>query len=118
LVERRAPNVYRGSLVILIAQARCVLGDYAAMAHWARKLFAERSAFPFTPASFRLDPRFSTGIDAPEIQTLLKEFASLDQPANAATATAISEKSLVVLPLENLSPEPENAFFTDGMHAE
>jgi len=30
----------------------------------------------------------------------------------------VSEKSLVVLPLENLSPDPENAFFTDGMHAE
>jgi len=30
----------------------------------------------------------------------------------------VNEKSLVVLPLENLSPDPENAFFTDGMHAE
>jgi TolB-like protein/tetratricopeptide (TPR) repeat protein len=30
----------------------------------------------------------------------------------------VNDKSLVVLPLENLSPDPENAFFTDGMHAE
>jgi TolB-like protein/tetratricopeptide (TPR) repeat protein len=30
----------------------------------------------------------------------------------------VNERSLVVLPLENLSPDPENAFFTDGMHAE
>jgi TolB-like protein len=38
-------------------------------------------------------------------------------PARAPTPV-INEKSLVVLPLENLSPDPENAFFTDGMHAE
>jgi TolB-like protein/tetratricopeptide (TPR) repeat protein len=30
----------------------------------------------------------------------------------------VDERSLVVLPLENLSPDPENAFFTEGMHAE
>jgi TolB-like protein/tetratricopeptide (TPR) repeat protein len=29
-----------------------------------------------------------------------------------------ADKSLVVLPLENLSPDPENAFFTDGLHTE
>ena len=32
--------------------------------------------------------------------------------------SARADKSVVVLPLENLSPDPENAFFTDGMHAE
>jgi TolB-like protein len=30
----------------------------------------------------------------------------------------VHAKSLAVLPLENLSPEPENAYFTEGMHAE
>ncbi|MSU24248.1 MAG: tetratricopeptide repeat protein [Opitutus sp.] len=39
-------------------------------------------------------------------------------PTAEKPAPAISDKSLVVLPLENLSPDPENAFFTDGMHAE
>ncbi len=39
-------------------------------------------------------------------------------PVPSLAAPAASEKSLVVLPLENLSPDPENAFFTDGMHAE
>jgi TolB-like protein len=38
-------------------------------------------------------------------------------PAQAPTPN-VNERSLVVLPLENLSPDPENAFFTDGMHAE
>lgn len=39
-------------------------------------------------------------------------------PASAPPAAAASEKSLVILPFENLSPDPANAFFTDGMHAE
>jgi TolB-like protein len=39
-------------------------------------------------------------------------------PIGAAAALSISDKSLVVLPLENLSPDPENAFFTDGIHSE
>jgi TolB-like protein len=36
----------------------------------------------------------------------------------SAVASAKAEKSLVVLPLENLSPDPENASFAEGMHAE
>jgi TolB-like protein len=36
----------------------------------------------------------------------------------SASSPAAADKSLVVLPLENLSPDPDNAFFTDGMHAE
>ncbi len=43
--------------------------------------------------------------------------AAASTPTQAPTPN-VSEKSLVVLPLENLSPDPENAFFTDGMHAE
>ncbi len=44
---------------------------------------------------------------------------TVEKSAPAPTApAAISDKSLVVLPLENLSPDPENAFFTDGMHHE
>ena len=40
---------------------------------------------------------------------------------SSLTATeipAIDDKSVAVLPLENLSPDPENAFFTDGIHSE
>ena len=46
------------------------------------------------------------------------------KPSNSASAAAANEKSapgdksLVVLPLENLSPDPDHAFFTDGMHSE
>jgi serine/threonine protein kinase/tetratricopeptide (TPR) repeat protein len=37
---------------------------------------------------------------------------------SAATLTALPEKSIAVLPLENLSPEKENEFFAAGVHDE
>jgi len=52
------------------------------------------------------------------------ESVSNQRPEAAAAPKSVpppipeDEKSLVVLPLENLSTDPENAFFTDGMHAE
>jgi len=115
LVSGRAANVYRGSLVIQIAQARCLLGDYSAMAIWVRKLFAEKSAIPFTSASFALDPRFSGGLDAPEIRALLQEFAVL----TAVSAPAkIDDKSVAVLAFANLSDDKANEYFSDGISEE
>ncbi len=113
LVSGRVANVYRGSLVIQLAQARCLLGDYSAMATWVRKLFAEKSAFPFTPASFALDPRFSSGLDAPEIRALLQEFAAL-APAQARS----DDKSVAVLAFANLSDDKANEYFSDGISEE
>ncbi|MEP7310949.1 MAG: toll/interleukin-1 receptor domain-containing protein [Pseudomonadota bacterium] len=87
LVKGRAPNVYRGRLVVSIAQTYGALGDYPNMAIWLRKLFAEPSTTPLTPASLRIDPRFNAAISAPEIQALMKEFSHLDvQTAKAANA--------------------------------
>jgi len=39
-------------------------------------------------------------------------------PRFAATALAVPEKSIAVLPFSNLSKEPENAFFADGVQDE
>ena len=46
--------------------------------------------------------------------------ASVTAPATVpvANATAISNKSIAVLPFENLSDEKQNAFFTDGVQDE
>jgi len=38
--------------------------------------------------------------------------------APAATAPAVPEKSIAVLPFDNLSRDPDNAFFTDGVQDE
>ncbi len=64
-------------------------------------------------------PRASPPPAAPAPMTKTGETKSGAASASPTAAVpAANEKSLVVLPLENLSPDPENAFFTDGMHAE
>jgi ATP/maltotriose-dependent transcriptional regulator MalT len=87
LLRERAPNVYGGRLVAVITQVYAALGDGAATGVWLRKLFAEPCNAPLTPASFRLDPRFNSMMHAPEIQALLKEFASLDRPVAPTPAS-------------------------------
>ena len=120
LVGGRAPNVYRGPVVLLLAQTRGVLGDYSAMAPWVRKLFAEYSANPFTPASFSHDARFSTALAAPEIAALLKEFAQLDLPVagKSEVSAPIDLKSVAVLAFANLSDDKGNEYFSDGISEE
>jgi TolB-like protein/Tfp pilus assembly protein PilF len=49
--------------------------------------------------------------------------AAASPPAQASLvdtplASAVSERSIAILPFENLSSEPENAYFTDGIHDE
>ena len=44
--------------------------------------------------------------------------ASSAPTATPLTTTAASEKSIAVLPFENLSRDPDNAFFTDGVQDE
>jgi TolB-like protein/Flp pilus assembly protein TadD len=79
---------------------------------------------PPTPrASLRHNPVFRSIRATPEFQRWMEsapapEEKKENKPTGAAPAPPVNEKSLVVLPLENLSPDPENAFFTDGMHIE
>ena len=120
LVKGRAPSIYRGSLVMTIAQAYAVLGDSGPLAFWLRKLLAEPSQFPFTPASIRVDPRFASVAKAPEIQAMLKEFAALDHPVEqqAAIKPIVDDKSVAVLAFANLSDDKGNEYFSDGISEE
>jgi TolB-like protein/Flp pilus assembly protein TadD len=120
LVKGRLPSIYRGSLVMTIAQTYAVLGDYSQLAPWLRKLFAEPSQFPFTPASLRLDPRFAAAVEAPEIQSLLREFSGLDVPVVLVPAPpAVADtKSVAVLAFANLSDDKGNEYFSDGISEE
>jgi len=127
LLKGRPPTLYRGPLVVPIAQAYSELGDFANLAFWLRKLFSEPSQFPFTPASVRIDPRFASATEAPEIQALLREFASLDQPATPAPSSlslppsgppTADQKSVAVLAFANLSDDKNNEYFSDGISEE
>src|SRR5216110_3523304 len=71
------------------------------------------TAAPFTPALLRLDPMFDPLRNDSRFQELVA-------PAGTALATPsqIPEKSIAVLPFENRSSDPENAFFTDGVQDE
>src|SRR5580693_3413141 len=40
------------------------------------------------------------------------------RPSEAATSSSISTKSIAVLPFDNLSRDPDNAFLADGMQDE
>jgi TolB-like protein/DNA-binding winged helix-turn-helix (wHTH) protein/Flp pilus assembly protein TadD len=53
---------------------------------------------------------------APTGQSVVTTVTAL--PPAASVARGSSRLRLAILPFENLSPEPENAFFTDGMHEE
>lgn len=66
---------------------------------------------PLTPALLQLDPMFDVLRNDPRFQKLVK---AAKEPA----ATTISAKSIAVLPFENLSRDPDNGFFTDGVQDE
>ncbi len=59
-------------------------------------------------------------VSAPSVAQPPSDLSAGSSAKASATAegSAKADKSVVVLPLENLSPDPENAFFTDGIHAE
>ena len=95
----------------------------------AAKLLSDRrveglSYLPPVPqAALKLNPVFEPIRATPEFQRLIAAApapnpSSSPSPKAATAAPVISEKSLAVLLLENLSPDPENAFFTDGLHVE
>ncbi len=78
-----------------------------------------------TKSLLRLNPVFDPLRGDPRFQALIDAAPGPEEKASAASAAptaaapaAPDDKSLAVLPLENLGPDPENAFFTEGMHSE
>jgi serine/threonine protein kinase len=91
----------------------------------AMAVLAKRLSDP-VPRARRLRGAIPEAVDAALVRALAKErvdrFGSAGEFAAALVAEAgagvEAVKSIVVLPFENLSPDPDNAFFADGLTEE
>jgi TolB-like protein/Tfp pilus assembly protein PilF len=70
---------------------------------------------PVTPALLRLDPIWDPLRADPAFQKLCEEKQPIAPESMAQSAPA---KSIAVLPFENLSRDPDNAYFADGIQEE
>jgi TolB-like protein/tetratricopeptide (TPR) repeat protein len=61
---------------------------------------------------------FTEGFETVDLQaakTLLDELIGEDLEGSGARRTSAEQKSIVVLPFENLSPDPDTEYFSDGL---
>jgi TolB-like protein/Flp pilus assembly protein TadD/tRNA A-37 threonylcarbamoyl transferase component Bud32 len=89
-----------------MANIYALLGDADHAIPILKRLLQTTYAGAITPALLRLDPIWDEIRNDPRFQEL------------AAEGKPILEKSIAVLPFENLSADPENAFFADGVQDE
>src|SRR5215831_16214727 len=142
----RATILYLGA-VWALAQGISQLGPSVGAPEWATRWFlvAAGMGFPFwiafswfyefTPEGLKreseIDPAESItrhtgrrldfaiiGVLAIAVVLLLTDRFVLRHGVNETTAVEIAEKSIAVLPFENLSSDKENAYFTDGVQDE
>ena len=142
----RAAILYLGA-VWALAQGISQLGPSLGMPEWATRWFlvAASIGFPFwiafawfyefTPEGLKreseIDPAKSIthhtgrkldfaiiGVLTVAVVLLLTDRFVLRHGVNETTAGPILEKSIAVLPFENLSSDKENAYFTDGVQDE
>jgi TolB-like protein/Tfp pilus assembly protein PilF/tRNA A-37 threonylcarbamoyl transferase component Bud32 len=66
---------------------------------------------PVTPALLRLDPMFDPLRNDPRFKKIVEE-------AKDPVATTVPAKSIAVMPFENLSRDPDNAYFAEGIQDE
>jgi TolB-like protein/Tfp pilus assembly protein PilF len=105
--------------VAALAEVCMVTGDHTR----AIQLLSEVARIPYGPSyGDLLGPRWDALRDDPRFAKLIKEAAQpIDLTSTGGKKTAepaIPEKSIAVLPFENLSDDKANAFFADGMQDE
>ena len=141
------PAILYVGAVWALAQGISQLGPSVGAPEWATRWFlvAAGIGFPFwiafawfyefTPEGLKreseIDPAESItrhtarkldfaiiGVLAVAVVLLLTDRFVLRHGVNETTTAPIPEKSIAVLPFQNLSADPENAFFTDGVQDE
>ena len=142
----RAAILYVGA-VWALAQGISQLGPSVGAPEWATRWFlvAAVIGFPFalvlswfyefTPEGLKRESEIDRaesithrtgrkldfaiiGVLAVAVVLLLTDRFVLRHGVNQTTTVPIAEKSIAVLPFENLSRDPDNAFFTDGVQDE
>src|SRR5207249_1236509 len=66
---------------------------------------------PLTPALLELDPMFDPLRNDPRFKKIVEE-------AKEPVATTVPAKSIAVMPFENLSRDPDNSYFAEGIQDE
>jgi hypothetical protein len=99
--QHLAQGKYESPLIIALTYARA--GANSEALDWLEKAVEERA--PWLP-ELKVDPTWDALRSDPRFIAVLKKIGLESKP------------SIAVLPFENLSADPENAFFTDGVQDE
>ena len=117
---QKRPNPYRWNITLTwwtsSLRACLLLGERAEALTQLREACAEAQGRLLLRNLFRVDPKMAPFRDDPEIAALLAEPKA--ETSNGPVAPVVSDKSVVVLPFENLSTDPANAPLTEGLHTE
>jgi TolB-like protein len=95
-----------------VAAIYVALGNNEQTFQLLEKAYTEHS---FHLVNLNVSPHFKSVRSDPRFQDLVRR---IGLPEDSASTPAVPEKSIAVLPFENLSGDPDNAYFAEGIQEE